>query len=221
MILNDMNFMKNNRQQQTGVVLFIALIALLVMSLAAVALIRSVDTNSQITGNLSYRQTATISSSYGIEGMADKLGALAYDESFNDGTSSDPTAAKPKGYYATCTNFDTGGDRPCSGGDLTLDATWNAGTTSALATGLGMTAGVDPYGNRIEYIVERMCTAVGEVGKDKCLLDGIVPDNDTKNVLNITGLGRPKVASDLPLYRVTVRIQGPKNTVSYIQTFIS
>ena len=36
--------------QQSGMVLFLALIALVVLSLAAVALIRSVDTNNLIAG---------------------------------------------------------------------------------------------------------------------------------------------------------------------------
>ena len=45
--------------KQQGVVLFIALVALVVMSLAAVALIRSVDTNTLIGGNLSFKQAAT------------------------------------------------------------------------------------------------------------------------------------------------------------------
>ena len=47
---------------QKGFVLFLALVSLVVMSLAAVALIRSVDTNSLITGNLAFRQNATLSS---------------------------------------------------------------------------------------------------------------------------------------------------------------
>src|SRR5688572_17440726 len=122
------------------------MIALVVMSLAAVALIRSVDTNSLITGNLSFRQTAVISSSYGIESMGDVLGPRAV----NFGETSNPAL----GYYAVCTNFDPtpapAVPNPCAGTNLTNDASWQVGASSALANGLGLTGGMDAYGNTIE-----------------------------------------------------------------------
>jgi type IV pilus assembly protein PilX len=203
------------KNKQAGVVLFLAMIALVVMSLAAVALIRSVDTNSMISGNLSYKQTAAISSSYGIESMVDTVGpqALAYGDA-NDA---------PNGYYAQCANFDGGSADRCSGANLTADASWVPGTNSRLATGDGITPGTgrDAYGNTIQYIVERMCHQVGAPTRASCLQAGSDPDNSTKNVLNEPVAGAPKTPTELPLYRVTVRIAGPKNTVSYIQAFIS
>jgi type IV pilus assembly protein PilX len=204
---------------QTGIVLFIALIALVVMSLAAVALIRSVDTNSQITGNLAFRQTSIISSSYGVESIADTLGGLRYEDGFANGA-----GAGVAGYYATCNTFDTllPPSRPCSGNRLTLDATWVPGASSTLANGIGMAAnGRDQYGNTIEYIVERMCTAVGAPSLNNCLFEGQLDDTSSKTVLRLDQTGAPEVTTDVPVYRVTVRIQGPKNTVSYIQSFIS
>ena len=201
------------KSKQTGVVLFLAMIALVVMSLAAVALIRSVDTNSMITGNLAYKQTAAISSSYGIESMVDALGPmpLTYGDA-NDAAN---------GYYALCSNFDGGSADRCSGNNLTADASWVAGTNSSLATGTGLVAGRDAYGNTIQYIVERMCHQVGAPAKAACLQAGSDPDNGTKNVLNEPVAGAPKTPTEIPVYRVTVRIAGPKNTVSYIQAFIS
>lgn len=203
------------KNKQTGVVLFLAMIALVVMSLAAVALIRSVDTNSMITGNLAYKQTAAISSSYGIESMTDTIGvqALAYGNA-NDAVN---------GYYALCSNFDGGSTDRCSGINLTADASWVPGTNSRLATGDGITPGNgrDMYGNTIQYIVERMCHQVGAPSNAACLQAGSDPDNNTKNVLNEPMAGAPEVATELPVYRVTVRIAGPKNTISYVQAFIS
>jgi type IV pilus assembly protein PilX len=203
------------KTKQTGVVLFLAMIALVVMSLAAAALIRSVDTNSMITGNLSYKQTAAISSSYGIESMVDTLGPmpLVYGDA-ND---------EPNGYYAVCTNFDGGSTNRCSGVNLTADASWNPGARSRLATGNGITPGTgrDAYGNTIQYIVERMCNQLGAPTRAGCLQAGSDPNNSSKNALNEPVAGAPGVATELPLYRVTVRIAGPKNTVSYVQAFIS
>ena len=200
------------KQLQSGVVLFIALIALVVMSLASVALIRSVDTNSMITGNLSYKQTAISSSSYGIENMSDTVGIkpTAYGQN-NDAAN---------GYYAICTSFDQGVTELCNGRDLTLDANWVPGTTSRLADGVatGITGGVDAYGNTIQYIVERMCSQTGVIAKSRCLLSAVDLDNNSHNT---PPQGTPEVLTDLPIYRVTVRVAGPKNTVSYVQAFIS
>ena len=43
-------------RRQRGVVLFIALIAMVVLSLAGVALIRSVDTTGSVAGNIAFRE---------------------------------------------------------------------------------------------------------------------------------------------------------------------
>src|SRR3989441_7644236 len=56
--------------QQRGVVLFIALIVMVAMSLAAIALIRSVDTTSQVIGNLAFRQASILPANFAIEDAA-------------------------------------------------------------------------------------------------------------------------------------------------------
>ena len=54
-------------RREQGVVLFIALIVLVAMSLAGIALMRSVDTGILIAGNLGFRQNATHVGDLGIE----------------------------------------------------------------------------------------------------------------------------------------------------------
>ena len=206
-------YIPTNKLRQKGVVLFMAMIALVVMSLAAVALIRSVDTNSQIAGNLAFRQSAITSSSYGIEYMADTIGVQP--AAFGEATSAG------QGYYATCETFDTDPLNRCDGANLTLDANWQPGVTSGLANGLGVAGGVDAYGNTIQYIVERMSVSLGNVSVTK---DALLASSDVSpsGLSNCTTGSCPKdKLVDIPVYRVTVRIAGPKNTVSYIQAFIS
>lgn len=198
---------------QKGFVLFLALVSLVVMSLAAVALIRSVDTNSQITGNLAFRQNATLSSAYGLEAVAQTIGsqAIGFEENNVAGD----------GYYATCLNFDAAAANPCGGEGLTQDARWVPDTTSQLADGLpGLTNGVDLYGNTVQYIVERMCNQAGETLPSRCMITTNLVDNSGKQCdENCKKLG--SVSIDSPLYRITVRIAGPKNTISYVQAFFS
>ena len=51
-------------RHQRGVVLFIALIVMVAMSLAAIALIRSVDTTNILIGNLAFRQSSILPSEH-------------------------------------------------------------------------------------------------------------------------------------------------------------
>jgi Tfp pilus assembly protein PilX len=200
------------KSSQQGLVLFVALMALVVMSLASVALIRSVDTSSQITGNLAFKQSTSISSSYGLEAMADTIGSKIKSYAFTN----DPS----NGYYAVCTTFDAGATGQCNGENLVADMTWSD-ANSKLATGAGIADGKDPYGNTIRYIVERMCNQTGNSTLERCLMAATPTDSSSKNVVGINANFLEPIPEPLPLYRVTVRIAGPKNTVTYVQAFVS
>ena len=199
--------------RQKGFVLFLALVSLVVMSLAAVALIRSVDTNSLITGNLAFRQNATLSSAYGLEAVAQTIGAQPYGyEEINDAGN---------GYYATCRTFDGNAANPCGGENLTQDARWVPDTTSQMANNLtGVVNGVDLYGNTVQYIVERMCNQAGATIPGRCMTVTNLTDDGGVNCTE-GGQKLCKNKFDYPLYRITVRIAGPKNTISYVQAFFS
>lgn len=202
-----------HHSHQKGLVLFVALMALVVMSLASVALIRSVDTSSQITGNLAFKQSTSITSSYGLEAMADTIGSQLKVYA----TTNDPA----NGYYAVCTTFDKTADKgPCNGENLLVDATWTD-ANSKLASGAGIADGKDPYGNTIRYIVERMCNQPGNSIVDNCLMANSPTDNSSKNVIGINTPILQPIGEPLPVYRVTVRITGPKNTTTFVQAFVS
>jgi len=55
---------------QQGIVLPITLIVLVAMTLAGIALLRSIDTSSIIAGNLAFKQSATASGDAGIGSRA-------------------------------------------------------------------------------------------------------------------------------------------------------
>ena len=69
------------------------------MSLAAVALIRSVDTSTVIAGNLASKQSATTSADSGIETALDWMDGIADLTTLN----SDSAINAALGYYATQT----------------------------------------------------------------------------------------------------------------------
>jgi len=69
MTMNHRSFKSHGpgRRGQRGIVIFIALIALVVMMIAGLALMRSVDTGNLIAGNLAFRQRAVHSADGGVE----------------------------------------------------------------------------------------------------------------------------------------------------------
>ena len=138
---------------QSGMVLFFALVALVALSLAAAALIRSVDTNVMIAGNLAFKNSATMSADSGV--------ASAVNWMANNPTLLNANSAV-NGYYATS-----------SGITLTSPAVWVPGS-SRLADGNGVVSGYEATtGNTISYILQRMCniTGVADPAASNCLFE--------------------------------------------------
>jgi type IV pilus assembly protein PilX len=181
--------------KQKGLALFIALIALVVMSLAAVALIRSVDTNTIIAGNLGFKQSATVSADSGVET------AISWLANNQSALNSDSTSS---GYYATFAG----------------DAKALVDVSAALAKGAGISAGEDKSGNTITYVIQRMCKNAGASDSTHCLFG---PPGEDTNAFSNCDASNPclnSAPSDSLMYRVTSRVTGPKNTVSYTQAFV-
>jgi len=223
-----MNSLRNRKAlhsacaRQRGVVLFFALIALVVMCLAAVALIRSVDTSTLIAGNLAFRQSATSSGDSGIEAAITALaGYQAAMKTANSNVLSDPANTfnntnAANGYYSY--------SNPAL--DLTDPANW--------VNGSSMLVGTDASGNEVRFIIERMCRSnnalpykleePGDVPpKTACLFSAPAVDNNGQQVPLPSdiclGAGCP-AAGQSPEYRITSRTAGPGNTFSYVQAFV-
>jgi type IV pilus assembly protein PilX len=205
--INQQKMIKNYPlvKQQKGMVLFIALIALVAMSLAAAALVRSVDSGVLVAGNLAFKQSAIMSAETGI--------ARAYTY-INSKASAVPLQASEiaQGYYSV---FDDG---------LIFNDpdTWRADRTMYVDDDIR-----DLSGNETRYILQRMCRAPTEVNAANCLV-GVgkkAPGSQgTRNEGGGAGGGGYctdcKGESDAVAYRLTVRVKGPKNTFSYLQAFI-
>jgi type IV pilus assembly protein PilX len=207
--------------RQRGVVLFFALVSLLAIMLAAVALIRSVDTSTMIAGNLAFKQAATTSGDAGTETAIVWLSAK---ETANVGKNvlNDPThefnmtnlAANP-GYYSSVD--------PAL--NLFADATWDNDINNSNNTNLNsVVVGIDGSGNKVRRVIQRMCrNANVAVQNADCLFSGAIQDTNGQNIPLpqeiCKGAGCP-VAGQTPQIRITSKITGPKNTVSYVQTFV-
>src|SRR5450631_4223239 len=73
MISRNTSSLTSSPSRQRGVVLFVALIVMVGLSLAAIALIRSVDTTTTVIGNLAFRQASILPANLAIEEAAAAL----------------------------------------------------------------------------------------------------------------------------------------------------
>jgi type IV pilus assembly protein PilX len=208
--------------RQRGVILFLTLLALLAMSLAAVALIRSVDTSTLIAGNLAFKQSTTTSGDGGIE---DAITWLVNTDIANGTTNIYKDSAHTLnvtnaavGYYSYLERDASGLEKKSlTDPNATDHFKWDGSDSSAEV--------IDSGGNRKRYIIQRMCrTFDTKVEDNECLFGGApIPDkNDqaTKMTSDVCfGPGCPLLLGEVPQYRITVKIIGPKYTVSYVQAF--
>ena len=115
------------RSAQRGVVLFIALIVLVAMTLAGLGMMRAVDTNNLIAGNLAFKNAAVSAGDAAIEAARTWLQSRTAGQ----------LEANQAGYYANWQpSFDP----------KTFD--W-AGSSTLVGT--------DNNGNTIYYVAHRMC----------------------------------------------------------------
>lgn len=209
--------------RQSGLALMVALIALAAMTLAGVALVRSIDTNALIAGNLAFRQNATTSSDTGVEKARDWI-----LKQTSAGLENDSTA---NGYYAT--RMHTGG---ADGKGVDITGSRSKSTTDNIkwidASGYqqpgqytpSCEAANDATGNRVCYVIHRMCALPGKLEDSECNLT--TSSNTAGNSLgslqqNIT-YQKTLVGSGnlMGNYRISVRVAGPRNNNSFVQVFI-
>jgi type IV pilus assembly protein PilX len=193
------------RRAQKGVVLFIALIVLVAMSLAGIALMRNVDTGTIIAGNLAFRQTSTHAGDVGIEAARDWLMSSTAASLHNDQTGN--------AYYAT---WQAGIDLlgTISG---TPDFDWNANARDVTTTGFTP----PPAGYAARFVIHRLCANAGDPSGAQCVRasgSATAASGGTKGaaVYGSYAISVPTAS----LYRITVRITGPRNTMSYVQAVV-
>jgi type IV pilus assembly protein PilX len=201
--------------RQRGVVLFIALIAMVVLTLGGIALVRSVDTGTAVAGNIAFRQASIVAVNWAVESSVDAL----YKSKTIANTNANDTAHH---YYAAL-----------QGGEL------SNGTPAMLAgawppAGYALTVQTDPATNaEIRHVIERVCNDVGTPGIATCdMLPPKVSNAGTDNecqqgpggvygAMNGSRPGGCIPLPPIPNFRVTVRVDLPNtNTTTIAQTFL-
>lgn len=180
--------------RQRGVILFFTLIALVVMTLAAIALVRSVDTSISISGNAAFKQATVQAGDAGIEIAAAALPGIVL-------ASSEQNIANQ--YFAL--------EQPVDATGLPTTINW------ATVPCRDMAGAVINCGNnslyRIQYVIDRLCGGTLPVTNilENCVAKNPKDDGSKKN-------NAPQFTTSTKVYyRASVRVQGPKNAISIIQ----
>ena len=202
------------RIKQSGSALIVTMMIMVIMAITGLALLRAVDTGNLVAGNIGFKQAAIISADSALKDSANFLSTA---------TLTADSAAD--GYYATGNQvYDwTGQSTP---GDTTDDVDWD-GTNSGITTKAkqltfpnGTT--VDASGNRAYYIINRLCDHTGSSG---AVGTSCATSNSQSTATGSTKVGASYGQKALTTtvqvyYRITVKVVGPRNTVSYSQAFL-
>jgi len=186
---------------QRGVTLIIALIVLVAMTLAGVAMMRSVDTGTIVVGNIAFRQATVHSADQGLQAAYSYITANAGTTAlYNDDNA---IGLASKGYFSS---------NPTSEPDWMDSNTWN----KAAVVNAG---NPDAGGNVVYYMIHRLCvdpnvantSTVCAATPDNAAISGEGIDASAPNYFT-----RPPATH----YRITAKSVGPRNSITIVQTLI-
>ena len=195
--------------RQGGAILFIALIVLVAMTLAGIAMIRSVDTALGIAGNMAFKQATLQGADRGAKSAYDWLIANSAGTTLQNTNSA-------LGYFSA---------RPSNPPDWFDSANWT--NSISLANEFGQVGGADQAGNVVRYIIHRMCNCADVPYNANCAGSGVA--NVCGMYFPISGgtaggsmsVGAPQFEGIPQIYyRITTRVDGPRNTVSITQVTV-
>ena len=202
---------------QRGVVLFIALIVVVAMALAGLALVRSVDTNVIVAGNIAFKEGATHAADQGVE--AARAWLLLNKSTLSDDQVVSGTSAYFSNWQATVDL--TGND------SAKTDFDWNGNALQVTAD--------DGAGNRVRYVIHRMCANSNVTpSSTTCVkVASTTPGGGSSSGGDYSGRrgyegggnsggggGGFSLSGTTVYYRITVRVDGPRNTASYVQAMM-
>jgi hypothetical protein len=192
------------RAGQHGVVLLYALIAIVILMISGLALVRGVGTALAVGGDFAMRRDLINQGELGVA-QAKSL-FLASGDLGTAAARNSPPIPSADNYSATTLANEPSGIPIALLDDPTFSASFSGADIHA--------------GNNItiRYVIDRQCSTTGPAMSNTCMLyqplckaGGVgcsgPPDGEK-------GTGTPPLA----VYRITVRVTGPKNTIAFLQT---
>jgi type IV pilus assembly protein PilX len=180
------------KRHTRGVILLVAMVAVVALAFAGMALVRAVATSAAIGGNVNARQQAIFAASVALERNVVALFEGGVIDTANDDASHN--------YFAS---RQTGEDRRGVPATLLSPADYPAG------------AGVADAGDgfAVRHVIERLCLLPGAASIENCTLSP--PSVEAAS-------GAPPAGEPVrqPAYRVTMRVEGPGGAATFVQAML-
>ncbi len=197
--------------------LVVALVVLAAMSMAVLALVSNVSSGLLAAGNLAFRQAAVLAADSGseaaIEWLSPKAGSA---DLFQD----QPNA----GYYASLpSDLDLTGNRGATAG-ARID--WDDDNCADLSGPRCLKAAsplaADSAGNVVRYVIHRLCRSTGspQAAANSCLLHRLPAGGGSNRGQLSYGASTRFEPADAVVYRITIRVRGPRDTTAFVQTLV-
>ncbi len=188
--------------RQRGITLIIALISLVALTMAGIALVRSVDTGNVIAGNFAFRQSSLQATDTGVETAFVQLATIT----------NTPDTAIANQYFPVMQDLDSNGIPCCKNNVTTVN--WSVVPSSPLGSN-------SEYA--VKYVIERLCTGSLPIDADAIVASCVVDQASSLNSVKLGGGGCATNCNGPPAvnYRVTVRVEGPRNTVAMSQAIVA
>jgi type IV pilus assembly protein PilX len=186
-------------RRQRGVVLFIALIVLVAMTLASIALLRSVDTATIGAGNLAFKQSAAQAAERSVAAAFTAFDPNTSPPGFFTTVANTQTDQTTYNYRATMLPTDARGIPNVLLDLATFDSTYTNTANKIITT----------TGETLRFVIDRLCVQPGPADELYCNADALVPGGGTR--------GSTPLGTTVALYRITVRADGPRNTQHFTQ----
>lgn len=182
--------------RERGVVLIFTLIILLIMTIGAVALVRSMHTSLFSAGNLAFRRDLVNQGEEAVSTVITQFKTGVFAGSV--ATQADNPAAN---YSSTALPTNLQG---------VPNALLNDGAFTAVASHANDIVGATPDLTMI-YVIDRLCSATGVSNSALCVQSTALPTGGTA-----PGNGLPPPSATV--YRLSVRVTGARNTQIFLQT---
>jgi hypothetical protein len=204
-----------------GISLIFSLLTLAALSLAAVALIRSVDTGAAILGNMSFRQNTTLSTDEASRQVVSWLAQQSATALQTDQAALGYVASNVLNLDVLGTSSDINRaviDWTSAGNCSSYKAnSFKGGCYASAASPQAMPDGYDA-----RYFIMRVCSGPGDPITVSCArpLTGSSSNTVERGALGSGAGQRIDSSAQSQYFRVLVRVQGARKTVTYTETLV-
>lgn len=213
----------SSRKGQRGLALIFALLGLVALSIAAVALVRSVDTGTLVLGNIGFKQETTA--------QADQATQAAIEWLANADKATLEADQVASGYLASATaELDPLGQRSDVVNRILIDWDFDQATLANCATVPNtpaercVTPGSVQGNTAVRYFITRLCATTGDksAAGNHCAnpVSITAGEASARGAVHYRSSDRLAPSGGGLLYRIIVRSKGARDTTTFTETIV-